>query len=156
MLNQKTSFLIPPRGNAGDGFASQREPKSLAEELAEESSLVRVSALKDAVTYLVDNDINNAGHDVRSAINIRYNLKWSDCDAIISKAKTLVGPEIAKVKAERDKAEQCRIHFEELVNLFAALDVEIQQTNGSYNLIGLSESAVHLCAEILTADEGTK
>ncbi len=150
--NYTNTGLIPPV-NASDGFAGQPD-KSLSEILTEEASLVRQSALKDAVTYLVDNAVNNADHNVRSAINIRYNMKWAEVDRLISKAQTLVGPEIEKAKAERDKSEQQRIEYISLSALFIALGLQIQTSEGGYTLSGLTESQLSVCVAVLAKHEG--
>jgi hypothetical protein len=157
MLNPKTGFLIPPySGNAGYGLAGQSEPKSLAEELAEETSLVRQSALRDCISYLVDEAISGTDHGIRVAINLRYNLKWVECDEIISKAKTLVGPVLEKARAELARTEHERVKFENLSGLFTALGLQIQTAANLYDLIGLTEQQLHLCADVLAANEGAE
>ena len=76
MLN-RTGLVPPYTGNAGDGSASEPElttAELIREEIETPVRNARAGALKDAVTYLTDNAVNGAGHNVRAAINIRWNL----------------------------------------------------------------------------------
>jgi hypothetical protein len=152
MLN---SFLVPPRDAGNAGNASQPEPREpgIAEEMAQEEVTVYSQALKDAITYLTDNAVNNAGHDVRKTVNIRSGLSWIECDRVIAKATKLVGPVIAKEKLKRENAEKERVEFENLTSLFESFGLQIRPNDGGFDLIGLSKPQIQLIADIF-ANEG--
>src|ERR1039458_3128305 len=87
--------LIPPH-TAGDGAI--QTISDVDDEIDSPVTKIRRQALQDAVTYLVDNAINGAGIDVRSAINIRYNMRWVDVDNVIKPAEPVAEQEIEKQK----------------------------------------------------------
>src|SRR5258708_10060432 len=121
IIDPKECGLIAPK-QPGDGSisATQRE-LTTAEEIRKQIDApvrnARAGALKDAVLYLTDNAINDTSLNVRQAINIRWNLPWTEVDAIIRQAQPLAKHEIEKAKVERIRIEQERIRFESLVDL---------------------------------------
>lgn len=152
MLN-RTGLVAPYSGNAGDGNASDCE-LSTAEEIREQIEApirkARASALKDAVTYLTDNAVNGANHDVRAALNIRWNLAWTVVDEIIREARPLAEIAIRKAKSEREKSQDERTRFDNLAGLFTALGLQIQINHDQYTLLGLTELQLRLIADVLT------
>jgi hypothetical protein len=149
-MNNLKSFLVPPINfNSANDATTADE---IREEMAAPVRDAYSGSRRDAISYLVHNATCSPDEriDVKRALNIRWNMKWAECDSVISEVKELAEKEIERVKTELQSTEQKRIHFENLVNQFAALNLEIQQTNGSYNLIGLNEQQLGLCADILT------
>jgi hypothetical protein len=154
-IDTKDCGLIPPAG-VGNGVVETGP--TLAEELEAETSQVRRQALSDAVTYLVDNALENASHDVRTAICIRHNLKWVECDSLIARAQPLAQLEIAKKQAEQRRVREEKENFDRLAALFTE-PVCVEKSAGSYNLLNLTEQQVRTVAGILGAspviDAGT-
>jgi hypothetical protein len=146
MTENRTGLVAPY------GTTSTPEPTT-AEEIREQIDApvrnAHAGALKDAVLYLTDNAVNGSDHNVRAAINIRWNLSWTTVDQIISEARPLAEREIEKVRAERIKNERERVSFQNLVALFAVLGLRIQVSNDRYDLLGLTESQLLLCAELV-------
>jgi hypothetical protein len=155
-MNQNLkSWLVPPV-EASDGFASQPEPeKGLAEILAEEASSVRSAAFQDVLTYSVDNEINGANHDLRTILNVRHNLPWKTIAQIIERATPFIKPAIQKALAERDASEAQRVKFQTLAALFTEpVRVQKNEDTSKYDLLGLTDDQIRLCADAL-AIEGT-
>jgi hypothetical protein len=150
------SFLVPPRGNAGDGKPEMTTADEIHEQIEGPIRDAHTGARRDAISYIVHNATCSPDEriDVRRAINIRWNLKWTECDAVISEVKESAEREIERARAEHDKDEQERAKCESLAALFMALGLKVIEVNGCYEVCGFTETQLRLVADILTgADE---